>query len=162
LRVRPGEGRGDEFIVSGRGLLHLGILLENMRRERLGLGVGKPQVITKSEGGEPPAPIAELVVAVPSDAVGPVLQLALTRPRTAAGADGTDLEFAIPARGLIGLRTRLLNATNGRAIMHHNSRDYQPWKGDIPARVNGVMVSTETGKATGHAIENLQERGVMF
>jgi GTP-binding protein len=166
LRVRPGEGRGDEFVVSGRGLLHLGILLENMRREGLELAVGKPRVITKSEGGETLEPIEELVVEVPSDAVGPVMQLVLTRRgeclKMDARSDGTHLEFAIPARGLIGLRTRLLNATNGRAIMHHNFRDYQPWKGDIPARVNGVMVSTETGKATGHAIENLQERGVMF
>src|SRR5262245_28007943 len=166
LRVRPGEGRGDEFIVSGRGLLHLGILLENMRREGLELAVGKPRVITKSEGGQTLEPIGELVVEVPSDAVGPVMQLVLTRRgeylKMDARSDGTHLEFAIPARGLIGLRTRLLNATNGRAIMHHNFRDVHPWKGDIPARVNGVMVSTETGKATGHAIENLQERGVMF
>ena len=106
------------------------------------------------------------MVEVPNDAVGAVMQLVLGRRGECVKMDardvGTHLEFTIPARGLIGLRTRLLNATNGRAIMHHNFHDYQPYKGDIPSRVNGVMVSTETGKATGHAIENLQERGVMF
>jgi GTP-binding protein len=166
MKVRASEGRGDEFIVSGRGMLHLGILLENMRREGLELAVGKPQVIYKHANGEKLEPIEYLVVETPGDAVGPVMQLVLGRRGECVKMDardaGTHLEFTIPARGLIGLRTRLLNATAGRAIMHHNFHDYQPYKGDIPARVNGVMVSTETGKATGHAIENLQERGVMF
>ncbi len=166
MRVRPGEGRGDEFVVSGRGLLHLGILLENMRREGLELAVGKPKVIYKEQDGQKLEPIEYLVIEAPNDAVGAVMQLVLGRRGECVKMDardaGTHLEFTIPARGLIGLRTRLLNATAGRAIMHHNFHDYQPYKGDIPARVNGVMVSTETGKATGHAIENLQERGVMF
>ncbi|HEY1376330.1 MAG TPA: translational GTPase TypA [Gemmataceae bacterium] len=166
MKVRPSEGRGDEFVVSGRGMLHLGILLENMRREGLELAVGKPQVIYKHANGEKLEPIEYLVVEAPSDAIGPVMQLVLGRRGECVKMDARDatthLEFTIPARGLIGLRTRLLNATAGRAIMHHNFHDYQPYKGDIPARVNGVMVSTETGKATGHAIENLQERGVMF
>lgn len=166
MKVRASEGRGDEFIVSGRGMLHLGILLENMRREGLELAVGKPKVIYKQIDGERQEPIEYLVVETPGDAVGPVMQLVLGRRGECVKMDardaGTHLEFTIPARGLIGLRTRLLNATAGRAIMHHNFHNYQPYKGDIPARVNGVMVSTETGKATGHAIENLQERGVMF
>jgi len=163
LRVRPGEVRGDEFIVSGRGLLHLGILLENMRREGLELAVGKPKVIYRSIDGQKCEPIETLVVEAPSDGVGAVMQLVLNRRAECLKMDNrgdtTFLEFSIPARGLIGLRTRLLNVTNGRAIMHHNFLNYAPFKGDIPARVNGVMVSTETGKATAYAIEGLQERG---
>jgi GTP-binding protein len=166
LKVRASEGRGDEFIVSGRGLLHLGILIETMRREGLELAVGKPKVITKQIDGQTMEPIEYLVVEVPADSVGPVMQLVLTRRgeclKMESVGDQTHLEFTIPARGLIGLRTRLLNATQGTAIMHHNFHDYQPFKGEIPARVNGVMVSTETAKATAHAIENLQERGIMF
>jgi GTP-binding protein len=166
LKVRPGEGRGDEFIVSGRGLLHLGILLENIRREGLELAVGKPKVITRQEDGQTLEPIEYLVVEVPADSVGPVMQLVLSRRgeclKMESIGDQTHLEFTIPARGLIGLRTRLLNATQGQAILHHNFHEYAPYKGDIPSRVNGVMVSTETAKATAHAIENLQERGIMF
>jgi GTP-binding protein len=163
LRVRPSEGRGDEFIVSGRGLLHLGILLENMRREGLELAVGKPKVINKTINGEMHEPIEYLVIEAPSDGVGPVMQLVLARRAECVKMDNrgemTNLEFTIPARGLIGLRTRLLNVSQGRAIMHHNYHEYAPYKGDIPARINGVLVSTETGKATGYAIEGLQERG---
>jgi GTP-binding protein len=163
LKVRPSDARGDEFIVSGRGLLHLGILLENMRREGLELAVGKPKVITKQVDGQTYEPIEFLVIEAPSDAVGSVMQLVLTRRaeclKMDSRGDMTLLEFSIPARGLIGLRTRLLNATNGRAIMHHNFLEYAPHKGDIPARINGVLVSTETGKGTAYAIEGLQDRG---
>jgi GTP-binding protein len=166
MKFRASEGRGDEFIVSGRGMLHLGILIENMRREGLELAVGKPKVIYKDINGERHEPIEYLVVEAPSDGVGPVMQLVLNRRgecvRMENRGDHTNVEFTIPARGLIGLRTRLLNATQGRAIMHHNFHEYQPYKGDVPSRVNGVMVATEAGKATAHAIENLQERGVMF
>jgi GTP-binding protein len=163
LRVRPSEGRGDEFVVSGRGLLHLGILLENMRREGLELAVGKPKVINKMVHGELHEPIEYLVIEAPSDGVGPVMQLVLARRAECVKMDNrgdmTNLEFTIPARGLIGLRTRLLNVSQGRAIMHHNYHEYAPYKGDIPARINGVLISTETGKATAYAIEALQERG---
>jgi GTP-binding protein len=166
LKVRPSEVRGDEFIVSGRGLLHLGILLENMRREGLELAVGKPKVIYKTVDGETHEPIEYLVVEAPSDAVGPVMQLVLGRRAECVKMDNrgdmTNLEFTIPARGLIGLRTRLLNVSQGRAVMHHNFHEYAPYKGDIPARVNGVMVSTETGKATAYAIEGLQDRGILM
>jgi GTP-binding protein len=166
LKVRASEARGDEFFVSGRGLLHLGILLENMRREGLELAVGKPKVINRVVDGETLEPIEYLVVEVPNDAVGPVMQLVLGRRGECAKMEAREttshLEFTIPARGLIGLRTRLLNATSGTAIIHHNFYDYQPMKGAIPARANGVLISTETAKATGFAIENLQDRGILF
>jgi GTP-binding protein len=166
LRVVPSEERRDEFHVSGRGLLHLGILLENMRREGYELSVGKPRVIHREVNGEKLEPIEYLVIEVPQDSVGSVMELVGNRRAECLKMDArgemTHLEFTIPARGLIGLRTRLLNATRGEAIMHHNFYDYQPVRGSIPARVNGVMVSTETGPATAHAIENLQERGILF
>ena len=166
LRVVPDEERRDEFHVSGRGLLHLGILLENMRREGYELSVGKPRVITREVNGQVLEPIEYLVVDVPPGSVGAVMELVGNRRaeclKLDARTDMTHVEFTIPARGLIGLRTRLLNATSGQAIMHHNFYDYQPVRGSIPGRVNGVMVSTETGRTTAYSLENLQERGSLF
>jgi GTP-binding protein len=166
LRVVPSEDKRDEFHVSGRGLLHLGILLENMRREGFELSVGKPHVITKEVNGHKHEPIEYLVIDVPSRSVGAVMELVGNRKAELVKMDSrgehTHLEFTIPARGLIGLRTRLLNATSGEAILHHNFYDYQPTRGNIPARLNGVMVSTETGRATPYALDNLQERGTLF
>jgi GTP-binding protein len=166
LRVKPSEERKDEFHVSGRGLLHLGILLENLRREGYELGVGKPRVITREQNGQTLEPIEYLVIDVPSRSVGAVMELVGNRRaeclKLDARGDRTHLEFTIPARGLIGLRTRLLNATSGEAIMHHNFYDYQPARGPIPGRVNGVMVSTETGRSTAYALDSLQERGTLF
>jgi GTP-binding protein len=166
LRVKPDEERRDEFHVSGRGLLHLGILIENMRREGYELSVGKPRVIHREINGQTMEPVEYLVIDVPPAFVGPVMELVGNRRgecvKMEATADMTHVEFTIPARGLIGLRTRMLNATNGQAIMHHNFYDYQPLRGNIPARVNGVMVSTETGRTTAYALENLQERGSLF
>ncbi len=166
LRVEPDPKKPDEFYVSGRGLLHLGILLENMRREGYELSVGKPKVIFREKNGEKLEPIEYLVIDVPPASVGSVMELLGNRRAECQKmdmlGDMSHLEFTIPARGLIGLRTRLLNATNGLAIMHHNFYDYQPVRGDIPARINGVMVSTEMGQATTYAIENLQERGILF
>jgi GTP-binding protein len=166
LRVRPSEARADEFIVSGRGLLHLSILLENIRREGSELAVGMPRVITREIDGQMMEPIEYLVVEVPPKLTGAVMGLVLERQaqcvKMEGGQDSTHIEFTIPARGLIGVRTRLMNATSGQAIMHHNFYEYQPLRPAIPGRGNGVMVSTETGKATGHAIENLQERGILF
>ena len=166
LRVRPSEGRADEFIVSGRGLLHLGILLENMRREGLELAVGKPKVIFRDVDGVKHEPIEYLVVDVPAAFTGAVMGVVLERQAQCVKMEGgelsTHVEFTIPARGLIGLRTRLMNATSGNAIMHHTFYEYQPLRADIGGRPCGVMVSTETGKATGFAIENLQERGLLF
>lgn len=166
LRVVPSEEKRDEFHVSGRGLLHLGILLENMRREGYELSVGKPRVINKEINHQTWEPIEYLTVDVPPSALGAVMELVGNRRgecmKLDARGDTTHVEFTIPARGLIGLRTRLLNATNGQAIMHHNFYDYQPVRGSIPARLNGVMISTESGRSTAYALENLQERGALF
>jgi GTP-binding protein len=166
LRVRPSEARADEFVVSGRGLLHLSILLENIRREGSELAVGKPRVITREIAGAEMEPIEYLVIEIPGNMTGAVMGLELERQaqciKMEGGPEATHIEFTIPARGLIGLRTRLMNATSGQAIMHHNFYEYQPVRAGITGRPVGVMVATETGKATAHAIENLQERGILF
>lgn len=166
LRVRTDEIRRDEFHVAGRGLLHLSILLENMRREGYELSIGKPRVINKQINGQLCEPIEYLVVDVPPASVGAVMELVGNRRgecfKMGTHGDMTHIEFTIPARGLIGLRTRMLNATGGNAIMHHTFYDYQPMRGSIPLRANGVMISTETGRATPFALDNLQERGVLF
>jgi GTP-binding protein len=165
LRVEDGESR-DEWKVSGRGLLHLGILIENMRREGYELSVGKPTVVLKEIDGETHEPIEELVIDAPSDRIGPVMELVGSRKGELRhmNAEGTrtQVEFLIPARGLIGMRTRLLNATAGEAIMHHVFHSWQPFKGEMPSRANGVMISNGSGKATAYAIDGLQERGEMF
>lgn len=166
LRVRASSERGDEFIVSGRGLLHLGILLENIRREGSELAVGKPKVITKVINSQVHEPIELLVIEVPKDYSSTVMGMVLERQaqciKMEVGETTAHMEFTIPARGLIGLRTRMKTATSDQAIVHHNFLEYQPLKPSLPGRPNGVMVSTETGKATANAIENLQERGIMF
>ena len=166
LRVTPSEEKRDEFHVSGRGLLHLSILLENMRREGYELSVGKPRVITKEVNGQTLEPIEYLVIESPPSSVGAVMELVGNRRAECLKLDArgeiTHIEFTIPARGLIGLRTRLMNATSGQVIMHHNFYDYQPVRGSIPGRVNGVMVSTETGRSTAYALDNLQERGSLL
>ncbi len=166
LRVVPDTEKRDEFHVSGRGLLHLSILIENMRREGYELSVGKPKVINREVGGRTMEPIEYLVIDVDSQYVGAVMELVGNRRAECVKLDSrgehTHIEFTIPARGLIGLRTRLLNSTGGTAIMHHNFYDYQPLRGHIPARVNGVMVSTEKGRTTAYALDNLQERGILF
>jgi GTP-binding protein len=166
LRVRPSESRREEFNVSGRGLLHLGILLENMRREGFELSVGKPRVIHREIDGKTCEPIEYLVIDVPTRSVGAVMELVGNRRaeciKMDSRGDASHLEFTIPARGLIGLRTRLLNATSGEAIMHHTFFDYQPSRGTIPSRLNGVLISTETGRATAYALDGLQDRGILF
>ena len=165
LRVNPGEAES-EFEVSGRGMMHLGILLENMRREGYELAVGKPNVIYKTIDGQLCEPIELLVVDVPTESMGPAMQLLGDRRAEMIRMDNfsnrTQLEFSIPARGLIGLRTRMLNATRGEAIMHHRFDSYQPKRGDIPGRANGVMVAMETGQVTGYALDQLADRGSMF
>ncbi len=166
LRVSPSPDKREEFNVSGRGLLHLSILIENMRREGFEISVGKPRVITREVDGKTLEPIEYLVIEVPSTSVGAVMELVGNRRaeclKLDCRKDMTHIEFTIPARGLIGLRTRLMNATSGEAIMHHNFYDYQPARGSIPGRSNGVMISTETGRATPYALDNLQERGSLF
>ena len=163
LRV---EDRGDEFIVSGRGLLHLGILLENMRREGTELCVGKPEVIYRMEHGHRFEPIETLVIDTPTTSVGSVMQLLgdrraeMVRMDTRGGH--THMTFSIPARGLIGLRNRMLTATQGEAIMHHRFLEYSPYRGDIPHRTNGAMIATDTGMVTAYAADQLSDRGVMF
>jgi GTP-binding protein len=166
LRVVPREDKRDEFEVSGRGLLHLSILIENMRREGYELSIGKPKVINKEINGKLCEPVEYLVIEVPNAYVGAVMELVGNRRAECIKLDSraelTHLEFTIPARGLIGLRTRMLNATAGQAIMHHNFYDYQPLRGSIPTRLNGVMVSTETGRCTAYALDGLQDRGILF
>ena len=166
LRVEP-SASGDEFVVSGRGLLHLGILLETMRREGFELAVGKPQVVIKEIDGVEHEPIEWLVVDCPNHAVGPVMELTGSRkgeiktmePR---GDSLTHLEFEIPARGLIGLRSRILTATQGEAIMHHTFERFAPVTGVALGRQQGVLISIESGSVTTHACELLAERGVLF
>ena len=160
-------GNKDAFKVSGRGLLHLGILVENMRREGYELSVGKPHVITrKGEDGKLEEPIEYLVVDVPEKNMGGVMELVgnrrgeLVRMDNRAGQ--VHLEFTIPARGLIGLRTRLMTATQGQAIMHHNFYEYAAMRGEVPARVNGVMVSNCGGNINAYALNDLQDRGSLF
>ncbi|MFN6052894.1 MAG: translational GTPase TypA, partial [Planctomycetia bacterium] len=166
LRVTPDEVKKDEFHVAGRGLLHLSVLLENMRREGFELSVGKPRVITKKDGDNELEPVEYLVIETPPNTVGSVMELVGNRRGECLKMDGkgalTHIEFLIPARGLIGLRTRLMTATSGEAIVHHNFYDYQPVKGGIPQRANGVLVSTENGRVTAYALDNLQDRGVLF
>ena len=165
LRVDPGETL-DEFKVSGRGMLHLGILLENMRREGFELAVGKPKVIYKEISGERHEPLENLVVDVPRDCLGPVMQLVGDRRGEVLKMDTrgnlAHLDFIIPARGLIGLRTRMLTATAGEAIMHHTFARYEKRRGDIAGRPNGVMVAMETGAVTAYALDQLADRGTMF
>jgi GTP-binding protein len=165
MRVEPTE-EGDAFVVSGRGLLHLSVLIETMRREGYELAVGKPEVIVKTIRGIDHEPYEFLVVDVPHGHIGPVMELVGARrgEMTKMDVKGAyaHLEFLIPSRGLIGLRTRLLSGTQGEAIMHHNFHDYRPLKGDIPSRQNGVMVSMVRGQAVAFALDNLQQRGTMF
>ncbi|GIW75565.1 MAG: hypothetical protein KatS3mg104_0628 [Phycisphaerae bacterium] len=166
LKVEETENK-DAFKVSGRGLLHLGILIENMRREGYELSIGKPQVIMrKNNEGVLEEPIEYLVVDVPEKNMGGVMELVGNRKGELVRMDNRNgqvhLEFTIPARGLIGLRTRMLTATQGQAVMHHNFHEYAPARGEVPGRANGVMVSMVTGKVNAYALNNLQERGVMF
>ncbi len=162
------SGNKDAFKVSGRGLLHLGILIENMRREGYELSISKPHVIMKrdKETGELLEPIEYLVVDVPEANMGGVMELVGNRKGEMVRMDNREgqvhLEFTIPARGLIGLRTRMLTATKGTAIMHHNFHEYAVARGEVPGRANGVMISSTGGNANAFALNNLQERGTMF
>ncbi len=165
LRVEHTDER-DSFQVSGRGLLHLSVLIETMRREGYEMSVGKPEVITKRIDGVLHEPYEYLVVDVPQGQVGPVMELVGARRGELIKMDVkgayAHTEFQIPARGLIGLRTRLLSATQGEAIMHHNFLGYEPVKGDVPHRANGVLVSMARGPAVAFSLDNLQQRGTMF
>jgi GTP-binding protein len=165
LRVEPTEER-DSFMVSGRGLLHLSVLIETMRREGFELAVGKPEVILKRINGVEHEPYEYLVVDVPNEHMGPVMELVGARrgEMTKMETKGAyaHIEFAIPARGLLGLKTRLLSGTQGEALMHHNFHEYRPFRGEIPKRGNGVMISMVNGQANSFAMDSLQQRGTMF
>ncbi|MFG0295213.1 MAG: translational GTPase TypA [Maioricimonas sp. JB045] len=166
LRVSEADGR-DAFKVSGRGLLHLSILIETMRREGYELSVGKPEVIRKQIDGKWHEPFELLEIDVPSGDVGSVMELVTARrgqliEMQAGSGTHTHLQFSIPARGLIGLRTRLLNATRGEADIHHRFDAYKVLDGELPRRKNGVLVSQVAGKSTGYALWKLQERAELF
>ncbi|QOI99884.1 MAG: translational GTPase TypA [Phycisphaeraceae bacterium] len=168
VAMRVDTGRtADEFLVSGRGVLSLGILIETMRREGFELSVGKPEVIVKEIEGVRHEPVEELVIDVPNSAMGSVMELVGSRkgemkkmePR---GDTISHLMFEIPSRALIGLRGRVMTATQGQAIMHHSFLRYAPISGDIPERPVGVLVSLETNPVTTHACEQMADRGVLF
>ncbi len=166
LRVEETDDM-EAFKVSGRGVLHLAVLIETMRREGYELSVGKPEVIIREINGRKCEPYELLEVDVPSSDLGPVMELVgarrgQARNMTTTTTGMTHIEFSIPARGLIGLRTRMLNATRGEAIMHHRFEDYKPVEGEIPHRQNGVLVSQDVGKAIAYALWKLQERAELF
>jgi GTP-binding protein len=165
LRVEPGH-TPEEFHVSGRGLLHLGVLLENMRREGFELGVGKPKVIYREIDGHKAEPIELATVEVKTEFVGAVMEAMGSRrgicTKMEQSGEQSYLEFTIPARGLIGMRNRLMNATQGTMVMHHSFYEYELLRGAIPGRKNGVLISSETGPVTAYALEALADRGVMF
>jgi GTP-binding protein len=165
LQVEPLEGT-EQFVVSGRGLLHLSVLIETMRREGYELSIGKPHVILREKNGVTEEPFESMVVEVPHEKMGPVMELVGTRRGKMVEMHGRSeyahITFSIPARGLIGLRTRLLNATQGTAIMHHRFEAYRPMEGDIPCRANGVLVSMSAGKVFAYGLNTLQERSDLF
>jgi GTP-binding protein len=165
LRVEESEG-GEAFVVYGRGILHLGILIETMRREGYELTVGQPQVIVKTINGVKSEPYENLVVDVPQEFASKVIDLVSRRKGEMqimeTKGDMQHLEFEIPSRGLIGLRTQMLTATTGEAVMAHRFTGYKPWKGPIPGRNNGVLLSKNTEKTTGYSIDKLQDRGTFF
>ncbi|QYH39628.1 translational GTPase TypA [Algoriphagus sp. NBT04N3] len=165
LRVEPTDSE-DRFLVYGRGILHLSVLIETMRREGYELQVGQPQVIFKEIDGEQCEPIETLVVDVPQESSGKVIELATQRKGELLimepKGDLQHLEFKIPSRGLIGLRNNVLTATQGEAIMNHRFSAYEPFKGTIPGRINGSLISMEGGQCTAYAIDKLQDRGVFF
>ena len=165
LRVRPSDSEGS-WIVSGRGVLHLSILIETMRREGYELQVGQPQVIYKEIDGEKCEPIEELTINVPEEFASKMIDMVTRRKGEMTSmqnmGERVDIEFDIPSRGIIGLRTNVLTASQGEAIMAHRFKEYQPFKGDIQRRTNGSMISLETGTAFAYAIDKLQDRGKFF
>ena len=166
LRVRPFEDCTDKWIVSGRGVLHLSVLIETMRREGYELQVGQPQVIYKTIDGVKCEPIEELTINVPEEFASKMIDMVTRRKGEMTSmesqADRVNIEFEIPSRGIIGLRTNVLTASQGEAIMAHRFKDYQPYKGEIQRRTNGSMIALETGTSYAYAIDKLQDRGKFF
>ncbi len=165
LRVKPGLN-ADSFVVFGRGVLHLSVLIEEMRREGFELQVGQPKVLDKTINGQRCEPIEELSIEVPEQFVGAAIEIS-TRRKAALihmepRGDRTLLEFEIPTRGLMGLRSNLLTASQGEAVVAHRFKDYQPYKGDIEHRTNGSLVSLETGEAIAYSMNKLLDRGKFF
>jgi GTP-binding protein len=165
LRVEETDSE-DKFNVFGRGILHLSVLIETMRREGYELQVGRPQVIFKEVEGQKHEPYETLIINVPDESASKAINLVTQRkgdllhmePR----GDMQHMEFDIPARGLIGLRNKILTATQGEAIVNHRFRGYDAYKGEIGTMMNGAIISSETGKATAYAIDRLQDRGKFF
>ncbi len=166
LRVEPFPDSTDKWIVSGRGVLHLSVLIETMRREGYELQVGQPQVIYKEIDGVRCEPIEELTINVPEEYSSKMIDMVTRRKGELTSmetqADRVNIEFDIPSRGIIGLRTNVLTASQGEAIMAHRYKEYQPYKGDITRRVNGSMIAMETGMAYAYSIDKLQDRGKFF
>jgi GTP-binding protein len=165
LKVEDSDS-ADSFLVFGRGILHLGILIETMRREGFELTIGQPQVIVKHVDGVKSEPFEVLVVDVPAEFSGKVIDLVTQRKGEMlvmeTKGEMQHLEFEIPSRGLIGLRSNMLTNTAGEAVMAHRFLEYKPWKGNIPGRNNGVLLSKSTERTTGYSIDKLQERGRFF
>ena len=165
LRVKPGLG-ADSFVVYGRGVLHLSVLIETMRREGFELQVGQPKVLDKTIGGQRCEPVEDLSIEVPEAFVGAAIEISTRRKgalvRMEPRGDRTLLEFEIPTRGLMGLRSNLLTATQGEAVVAHRFKEYQPFKGEIERRNNGSLVSLETGEAIAYSMNKLLDRGRFF
>ena len=166
LRVRKTENEDGKWIVSGRGVLHLSVLIETMRREGYELQVGQPQVIFKEIDGVRCEPIEELTISVPEEFASKMIDMVTRRKGEMVSmetqGDRVNIEFDMPSRGIIGLRTNVLTASQGEAIMAHRFKEYQPYKGDIPRRTNGSMIAMEGGTAFAYAIDKLQDRGRFF
>ena len=166
LRVSQFEDSTDKWIVSGRGVLHLSVLIETMRREGYELQVGQPQVIYKELNGTKCEPIEELTINVPEEFASKMIDMVTRRKGEMTSmesqADRVNIEFDVPSRGVIGLRTNVLTASQGEAIMAHRFKEYQPYKGDITRRVAGSMIALETGTSYAYAIDKLQDRGKFF
>ncbi len=166
LRVKESELEEGRWIVSGRGVLHLSVLIETMRREGYELQVGQPQVIYKEINGKKCEPIEELTISVPEESASKMINMVTRRKGEVISmetqGDRVCIEFEIPSRGIIGLRTNVLTASAGEAIMAHRFKEYAPYKGDIERRINGSMVAMEGGTAFAYAIDKLQDRGKFF
>ncbi len=165
LRVKPGVGT-DSFVVYGRGVLHLSILIETLRREGFELQVGQPKVLDKTINGQRCEPIENLTIDLPDEFVGRAIEMATRRKGALVRMDSRDgrthLDFDIPSRGMMGLRSNLLTASAGEAVISHRFKDYEPYKGDIEQRTNGSLVSIDTGTAIAYAMDKLQDRGRFF
>ena len=166
LRVSPFEDNTDKWVVSGRGVLHLSVLIETMRREGYELQVGQPQVIYKEIDGVKCEPMEELTINVPEEFASKMIDMVTRRKGDMTSmvnlGERVDIEFEIPSRGIIGLRTNVLTASQGEAIMAHRFKEYQPYKGDIARRINGSMIAMENGTAFAYSIDKLQDRGKFF